>query len=205
MCLYYDCQGKDDDIEYPIVVPANFARKLERERNAALDALDKIESHYVDGDDTYEAWKAMGEIAATFLAENAEPIHPESKPSTPEQPANEGLDETTCSGFFIVNRYDRPSEDHVAERRKDGYMYYVHPKLRNEKRYWAMNPDDPTPLEDFGIRILIEGGKLHGKLVDPSRATYLDGRVRKWQGDVEFFFDYPNAIAQAPIPAPKDL
>jgi len=102
-------------------------------------------------------------------------------------------DGASCSSFFIVNRYDRPSEEQIAERRKDGYLYYVHPKLRNEKMYWAMNPDDPTPLEDFGIRILIEGGKLHGKLVDPSRATYLDGRVRKWQGDVEFFFDYPNA------------
>lgn len=44
--------------------------KLERERDAALDALDKIESFYVDGDDTYEAWKAMGEVAATFLAQN---------------------------------------------------------------------------------------------------------------------------------------
>jgi hypothetical protein len=97
-----------------------------------------------------------------------------------------------CSGFFIVNRYDRPSEYHIAERRKDGHLYYVHPKLRKEKRYWAMNPDDPTPLEDFGIRIMIKGGKLHGKLVDPSRATYLDGRVRKWQGDDEFFFDCQN-------------
>ena len=50
-----------------IVVDAAFARKLERERNAALNALCKIESHYVDGCDTYEAWESMGEIAATFL------------------------------------------------------------------------------------------------------------------------------------------
>ena len=42
-------------------------------------------------------------------------------------------DGASCSGFFIVNRYDRPSEDHIAERRKDGYLYYVHPKLRNEE------------------------------------------------------------------------
>ncbi len=49
---------------------ANHAVKMERQRNAALDALNKIESLYVDGDDTYEAWKAMGEIAATFLKEN---------------------------------------------------------------------------------------------------------------------------------------
>lgn len=71
------------------------AREMERERNeavttsrmksdmittlrceleAALDALNKIESHYVDGDDTHEDWKAMGEIAATFLAENVETL-----------------------------------------------------------------------------------------------------------------------------------
>lgn len=99
---------------------------------------------------------------------------------------------TDCSGFFIVNRYDRPSEEHIAERRENGYLYYIHPSLRNEKRYWAMNPDDPTPLKDFGVRILIEGGNVHGKLIDPSRATYLDGRARKWQGSDEFSFDYPN-------------
>jgi len=44
---------------------------MERERNAALDALEKIESWYVDGADTFESWKAMGEIAVNFLAENA--------------------------------------------------------------------------------------------------------------------------------------
>jgi hypothetical protein len=96
-------------------------------------------------------------------------------------------------GLFIVNRYDRPSEEHIAERRPNGYLYYVHPKLRDNQQYWAMNPDAPIPLEDFGIRVRIEGGKLHGKLVDPSRATYLDGRLRRWQGRDEFSFDYPNA------------
>lgn len=35
MCLYYDCQGQDDNIPYPIVVPVDFARRLERERDAA--------------------------------------------------------------------------------------------------------------------------------------------------------------------------
>jgi hypothetical protein len=117
----------------------------------------------------------------------------------PQQTGSESsLDGADCSGFFIVNRYDRPSEDHIAERRKDGYLYYIHPKLRNEKRYLAMNPDDPTPLEDFGIRILIEDGELHGKLVDPSRATYIDGRARKWQGGTEFSFDYPNSVLGNP-------
>lgn len=60
--------GTDDATH--LVALGLFARKLERERDAALDALCKIEAHYVDGCDTYEAWESMGEIAATFLAEN---------------------------------------------------------------------------------------------------------------------------------------
>jgi hypothetical protein len=63
----YDSRVPISDYAYAML---EHSRKMERERNAALDALDKIESHYVDGDDTYEAWKAMGEIAAAFLAEN---------------------------------------------------------------------------------------------------------------------------------------
>jgi hypothetical protein len=102
-----------------------------------------------------------------------------------------------CSGFFIVNCCDRPAENNIAELRKDGYLYYVHPTLRNEKVYWAMNPDNPTPLEDFGIRVIIEGGELRGKLVDPSRATYLDGRVRRWQGASSFSFYYPHNACQS--------
>ncbi len=115
-------------------------------------------------------------------------------PKTDNQPDDSAeAQQGAGGGFFIVNRYDKPSEEHIAERRPNGYLYYIHPKLRDDSRYWAMNPDEPTPLEDFGIRILIEGGELRGKLVDPSRATYLDGRARKWQGSDEFSFDYPNA------------
>jgi hypothetical protein len=57
------------------VVPANFARKLERERDEARDqrdrlaeAVERIEEIFVDGCDTYEDWKAMGEIARLALA-----------------------------------------------------------------------------------------------------------------------------------------
>jgi hypothetical protein len=39
VCLYYDCQGINDNLPAPIVVCADFARKLERERDEARAAL----------------------------------------------------------------------------------------------------------------------------------------------------------------------
>jgi hypothetical protein len=143
------------------------------------------------------------------LAKNRSRPYPLRMSNTNQRPANKragrGFPEASFSGFFIVNRYDRPGEEHIAERRSNGYLYYVHPSIRNDKRYWAMNPDDPTPLEDFGIHILIEGGELRGKLVDPSRATYLDGRARKWQGSEEFSFDYRNTRGSIPRHPPTSL
>jgi hypothetical protein len=41
--------------------------KICNQRDAAIDALMKIEDIYIDGDDTYEDWKSMGQIARTFL------------------------------------------------------------------------------------------------------------------------------------------
>jgi hypothetical protein len=39
VCLYYDCQGPDDNIPYPVVVPVDFARRLERERDELRQKL----------------------------------------------------------------------------------------------------------------------------------------------------------------------
>jgi len=41
--------------------------KIYNQRDAAIDAIMKIEEIYIDGDDTYEDWKSMGQIARTFL------------------------------------------------------------------------------------------------------------------------------------------
>lgn len=41
--------------------------KLERERDEALEALMKIEEIFIDGEDTYEDWKKMGNIATDYL------------------------------------------------------------------------------------------------------------------------------------------
>jgi hypothetical protein len=56
---------------YPALVPAEFCRQLERERDEARTALMEIEEIFVDGSDTYEDWKSMGTIARKFLSENA--------------------------------------------------------------------------------------------------------------------------------------
>ncbi len=51
------------------------------EHGLALLTLEQIEEIYVDGCDTYEDWKAMGELARSFLHTNIvmPPPHPASK------------------------------------------------------------------------------------------------------------------------------
>jgi len=46
--------------------------KICNQRDAAIDALMKIEEIFIDGDDTYEDWKSMGQIARTFLEKTYE-------------------------------------------------------------------------------------------------------------------------------------
>ena len=46
--------------------------KYEKLWKEAEEALMKIEDIYIDGDDTYEDWKSMGQIARTFLEKTYE-------------------------------------------------------------------------------------------------------------------------------------
>ena len=46
--------------------------KYEKLWKKAEDALMKIEEIFIDGDDTYEDWKSMGQIARTFLEKTYE-------------------------------------------------------------------------------------------------------------------------------------
>ena len=48
-------------------VPADFARKLERERDEAREALMKIEDLFIDGTDIYADRENMGTIARNAL------------------------------------------------------------------------------------------------------------------------------------------
>jgi hypothetical protein len=45
----------------------NLCEKLERERDAAVRIIEQIEERYIDGCDTYEDWKFMGNAARNFL------------------------------------------------------------------------------------------------------------------------------------------
>jgi hypothetical protein len=51
---------------------SDHSKKMERERDAAIAALMAIEERYIDGCDTYEDWKFMGDTARAFLSENAD-------------------------------------------------------------------------------------------------------------------------------------
>jgi hypothetical protein len=50
------------------VVEAAFARRLERQRDELLDALYAIDERFVDGCDTHEDWKFMGQKARAAIA-----------------------------------------------------------------------------------------------------------------------------------------
>jgi len=45
----------------------NHAEKLERELSKAITAIEAIEERYIDGCDTYEDWKFMGQSAREYL------------------------------------------------------------------------------------------------------------------------------------------
>ena len=116
-----------------------------------------------------------------------------SEPKT-NSTAIAGSSPVPCSGFFVVNTYDRPSEEHIAQKRADGKFYYVHPRLKNVKLYWGMTPENPTPIEAFGLRIALMDGMLYGATDPrlPKTAAYSDGRPRKWQGAKSFEFRFQN-------------
>jgi len=88
--------------------------------------------------------------------------------------------------YYILNCYECPNEQCITKKRRNGKFYYIHRKLKNIKEYWGMEYKNPTPVEDFGIVLTRENGFLCGKLENPSKAVYEDGRPRKWQGSTEF-------------------
>lgn len=88
--------------------------------------------------------------------------------------------------LFIVNSFDRPDPRHVAEMRADGKLYYIHPELKDEKKFHGMSPDHATPLEDFGIKVEFIGNCLEGSKTEKSKAKYSNGTPREWQGQTKF-------------------
>jgi hypothetical protein len=64
-----EVQEKYDTLAVENMLEVN---KICKQRDAAIDAIMKIEEIYIDGDDTYEDWKSMGQIARTFLEKTYE-------------------------------------------------------------------------------------------------------------------------------------
>jgi hypothetical protein len=64
-----EIQEKYDTLAVENMLEVN---KLCNQRDAAIDALMKIEDIFIDGDDTYEDWKSMGQIARTFFEKTYE-------------------------------------------------------------------------------------------------------------------------------------
>ena len=96
--------------------------------------------------------------------------------------------------YRIVNTFDRPCEELIAELRDDGKLYYVNPKFAGRAAFLGMLADESTPVEDFGLTLTMYGdGLLRGKAVRASVATYDDGRPRMWQGAQSFCF-YPAKV-----------
>jgi hypothetical protein len=85
--------------------------------------------------------------------------------------------------YFIVNDMDRPNKRCVTVKLKEGYFCYLD---RSFKEYDGMNPNKPTPLEEFGFDIKEEDGAIFFKRVKESTAKYKDGKCRPWQGEDEF-------------------
>lgn len=86
--------------------------------------------------------------------------------------------------FFIVNEFDKPSEQNIAQI-SNGLLFYVEPRL-NKLRMDGMLTTESTPLEDFGLELSLENGWLQGIAIRQSEATYRDGKPRRWQGSSNF-------------------
>lgn len=60
-------RGRKHPRDNGIIADDEIIPKLERERDEAREALMKIEEIFIDGEDTYEDWKKMGNIATDYL------------------------------------------------------------------------------------------------------------------------------------------
>lgn len=55
-------------------------RRMECELGKAIATIESIAERYIEGCDTYEDWKFMGESARAYLAANVESTRAENKP-----------------------------------------------------------------------------------------------------------------------------
>lgn len=94
--------------------------------------------------------------------------------------------------FYIVNHFDRPCEDLIAELIDGEHLKYIAP-THADWPVMAFDEKEATPIWRFGIDIeiieetLVNDGMLIGEWNgSASTAQYHDGRPRKWQGLLRF-------------------
>lgn len=100
--------------------------------------------------------------------------------------------------FYIVNSFDRPYERLVTQLR-DGKLYYIHAELRDVKHYKGMDAGGATRVANFGIVLRQTTEGLHGSLEFPTTAKYRNGDPRQWQGQKQWFIDFPQTEEQIKI------
>lgn len=88
--------------------------------------------------------------------------------------------------YAIVNDMDCPKPRLVTQI-IDGKCYYMMRAVEDSlKQYDGMQPDRPTFLEDFGFKIIERQYQVDFIKVRESKATYKDGKIRHWQGELDF-------------------
>lgn len=86
------------------------------------------------------------------------------------------------SRFVIVNDCDAPIRTNVAELVEGkGYCYMARSINKMLKQFDGMMPRQPTPIEEFGFTAEIIGSMAHFRKTHECRATYPDGKPRRWQ------------------------
>jgi hypothetical protein len=84
--------------------------------------------------------------------------------------------------FVIINDCDEPIRENIAEFVPEvGYCYMAREEKPQLKVYDGMKLRQLTSVEDFGFLITVRESVAEFSMVGQSRATYPDGKPRKWQ------------------------
>lgn len=84
----------------------------------------------------------------------------------------------------IINDCDQPCAKLLAvvtEVREDKVVAQYLTKDVSMKQCWSSNPKHVTPANWFGVRVLVTSAGVCCLNGGESKATYPDGKARKWQ------------------------
>ncbi len=90
--------------------------------------------------------------------------------------------------FYILNDFDKPHEKLVVELDpRTNLAYYVHETMYKDWKNNGFKLDsDATSLSYFGFAYYIRSDIAVFTMIQPSIATYNDGKLRLWQGERDF-------------------